>query len=220
MPIRTVFDHTATKLSRKLLPYLLRESFTAGMAKRLPSAGPFAAGVMVQGKWASAVGDVVSIGRGTLVSGDFYSNWDMNQGSVVFWITPEWSESDTATRDIIRGATWAVQKNSTNLRFVAASGVALTSSISGWTAGTTYCVVIRWDTKNTLDGTNYICISLNDAHTFGRTTTWTPPTPDSTIYIGAYTGPIDSSDALIQGLTIYRRPLWDAHIRQRRRQRR
>ena len=51
-------------------------------------------------------------------------------------------------------------------------------------AGTTYHIVARWDSNNTLDGTNYLCISVNDTHTFGLSSSYTPEAPSANIYIG------------------------------------
>lgn len=65
-------------------------TFTPGMAKRLPPAGPFAAALVVQGKAAdSSLSDSVIISRGTQVSGNFYSNFDSTQGTINLWLTPE-----------------------------------------------------------------------------------------------------------------------------------
>jgi hypothetical protein len=69
-------------------------TFTAGMAKRVAS-GPFAAAPIVQGDWNAAdTADVLSYGRGSQISENFYANNDTGQGTIVFWITPEWNGND------------------------------------------------------------------------------------------------------------------------------
>ena len=81
--------------------------------------------------------------------------------------------------------------------------------ISGWIAGTTYCVVGRWDTKNTLDGTNYFSISVNDTHTFGGATFPGAADVAATSNIGSISTTTNLANALVEGLTIYRRVLYD-----------
>ncbi|HRN71359.1 MAG TPA: hypothetical protein PLS49_09360, partial [Candidatus Woesebacteria bacterium] len=70
------------------------DTFTAKMAKR-NSAGPFASGVLSQGKWKeTGYSDQLTWAAGSQISGSFYQNADLNQGSVVLWITPEWNGND------------------------------------------------------------------------------------------------------------------------------
>lgn len=189
-------------------------TFTPGMAKR-NSAGPFASGVLVQGKWDSTLPDTLTMPNGSVISGNFYPNIDVDQGSVVFWITPEWNGNDNKDHYILRGSTTGsldISKNSTDSLIVGFRSVAnmLTVDVSSWTAGTTYAIVVRWDSKSKIDGTNYVGISINDTHTFGRTTSWSAVNNTSTTY---YVGSDDignkPANAIIEGLTIYRRPLFD-----------
>ena len=78
--------------------------FTPSMAKRVGTV--FAGGVMVQGHWdGSGTPDALSFGRGAQISGNFYANVDANQGSVAFWITPEWAGNDGKIHAILSG--WA-----------------------------------------------------------------------------------------------------------------
>ena len=112
-------------------------TFTAGMAKRAGSV--FAAAPIVQG----AVGvsqffmDEVSYSAGSAISAPFYATLDMGQGSIVFWITPEWNGNDgryhaiwgTAASGVVL---WKTSGNVLTLN--AASGVAASVSISGWVA--------------------------------------------------------------------------------------
>ncbi|PIZ45089.1 hypothetical protein COY32_05630, partial [candidate division WWE3 bacterium CG_4_10_14_0_2_um_filter_41_14] len=75
------------------------------------------------------------------------------------------------------------------------------------TAGTTYLVVGRWDLDTTLDGTNYMSISVNDVASFGGTS-WPfgiAATPTD-FNVG---GSSRTAPGIIEGLTIYRRPLFD-----------
>ena len=188
-------------------------TFTPSMAKRT-APGPFAAAPIVQGKWdSSGVPDAVTFSRGSQVASNWYDNIDPYQGSIVFWITPEWNGNDGKRHDIVVASNYIyIIKHADNRLYANfTSGLTLSLSASGWVAGTTYCVVVRWDSKNTLDGTNYICATVDDAHTFGDSSTAAAGAPSSTAYIGSggATGTEYPANAIIEGLTIYRRVLFD-----------
>jgi hypothetical protein len=71
------------------------------MAKR-NSAGPFAAGPMVQGTLNGATTtDILSFSRGNQISRNFYEHIDPYQGSLVLWITPEWNSNDGKIHTVI-----------------------------------------------------------------------------------------------------------------------
>ncbi len=187
--------------------------FTAGAAKR-NSAGPFASGVISQGKADSTgTGDAITIDRGTQINGNFYSNTDVYQGSMVFWITPEWNGNDGLRHDILRwSGSGAIYKHANGYLYAMFAGGSthILYNVSSWTAGTTYNVVVRWDSRNKLDATNYMSTSVNDSNTFGYPTgTFIPQIDYSTLYVGGDSTSAYPSNALIEGLTIYRRPLWD-----------
>lgn len=180
-------------------------TFTAGMAKR-NSAGPFAAGVMVQPN------DTLTIDRGTQIAGSFYSVIDNNQGSIVFWITPEWNGNDNLSHVIFdsdshQGFVYLLKETNNTLRY-SINGTQITTDVSSWVAGNTYNVVLRWDQNKIFGSTNYyMSMSINGVHTFG-TTKPTVANNTSKIYFGYYTG--GGGSFLIEGLTIYRRPLYES----------
>jgi hypothetical protein len=188
-----------------------KTTFTAAMAKR-NSAGPFAAGVVSQGNRAASASamDVVSYTDGTKIAGTyFYPRTDYSQGTVVFWVTPEWNGNEAVNR-LLWGNVNAisVSKTDSGLLLFRVNAVNIHYiDISAWTAGTTYCVAISWDIYNPIDGTNFARISVNDVHSFGRTSTWTPVQGDG--YIGGMGATWSSANALIEGLTVYRRCLYD-----------
>ena len=75
------------------------DTFTPLMAKR-NSAGPFAAGVISQDDY----GDLAELGNDSLVythsttiNGDFAENADDDQGTLLFWWTPEYSSTQMNT---------------------------------------------------------------------------------------------------------------------------
>jgi len=188
-------------------------TFTAGMAKRT-APGPFTAAPIVQGTWASEVTtrDQLTGPVATAVHDLFEDTGDAYQGTFVFWVTPEWDGDDGKEHRLVGLGNHAYVFKSTGgyLVFMFNDDGAWSSTsvdISGWSAGATYNVVARWDVKNTLDGTNYACISINDVHSFGYTTAITPADMDR-VLVGDYSNN-KPPNAIIEGLTIYRRPLFD-----------
>src|SRR3989344_2281690 len=130
-------------------------------------------------------------------------------GSVAMQVTPEWNGNDGKNHYLWRqgssgGALFKFSNN--NLRFNV-GGQIVDVDASTWTAGTTYNVIARWDIDNTLNGTNYLSLSVNDSHTYGVTTIPSPST-NTNFYAGASNTSL-ASDSVIEGLTIYRRPLFD-----------
>lgn len=187
-------------------------TFTAAMSIRA-APGPFAGAPIVQGDWdGTGTGDVLSFPRGDQVSGNWYDNLDKNQLSVVFWITPEWDGDDGLDHNIFTTNWFSLYKSSSNslkASIYDGSGYHYPSvSVSGWTAGDTYSVVFRLDTKNTLDGTNYACWSIDDVHSFDADTMAGSYQPGTAIYVGSSSG-TTFANAIIEGLTVYRRVLWD-----------
>lgn len=189
-------------------------TFTTGSAKR-DAPGPFTAAPIVQGdpnNLSSLTDDIVSASRGTQVSGNFYANFDGVAGSVVLWWTPEFAyDSLSGTGDHYLwyiSSSYFLSYEYDNDRYnLTVGGQSLTVS-SNVAAGTTYSLVARWDTQNVIQGTNYASLSIDDTHSFGITTQPTAGAPDSTIYIGG-NGTTGAGSGLIEGLTIYRRVLYD-----------
>jgi hypothetical protein len=193
-------------------------TFTPGMDKRT-SPGPFATAPIVQGLWAAETinADIVRVGNveiGDHLAGLFYGYGDPYQGSVVFWVTPEWDGDDGLRHDLYSNNNLFVFKHANNgLYFQFYDGGSYTgyyTDISTWVAGNTYFVVCRWDCNNTLDGTNHICISINDSHAFSLLATIEPLTiSEFSHYVGSTWDNRRSGNAIIEGLTVYRRPLYD-----------
>jgi len=188
-------------------------AFTPSMGKRLGTV--FAAAPIVQGKFdGTGTPDVLTFSRGSQVVGNWYGTFDPYQGGLVVRITPEWNGDDGIFHWVFGGWNERIQlnKSATNYlicqRRIGAAWASVQVDASGWTAGTTYCVVFRWDTRNKLDGTNYLSVSVNDAHVFGSATAPDGEAASSTLAIGSNAA-ANPANAIIEGLTIYRRPLWD-----------
>ncbi len=186
-------------------------TFTPSMAKR-NSAGPFAAGFMSQGSLSGTNADSIQLPApnqpSEIISGYFAKNMDQNQGSIVFWITPEWNGNDGINHVIFSETAYGsvgLNKAANNNLTFSINYSSVSVSASNWVAGTTYAVVCRWDTKNSLDGTNYMSISVDDVHTFGKSSSFGPGGWQN-MYLGGAT------NAIIEGFTIYRRPLYDGQF--------
>ncbi|MEI6462755.1 MAG: LamG-like jellyroll fold domain-containing protein [bacterium] len=188
-------------------------TFTPNISKR-NSPGPFAAGPMSQGKYLSnetANGtDTISTTRGSQISGNFYQNLDTNQGSVVLWLTPEWNGNDGMNHNVFTDGSGVVDIFvSTNLTFFNNGAFIIGPSTTAWTAGSTYNIVVSWDVNNTIDGTNKVRFSVNGVNTYGTNAGMNNAAPGSNIYIGNQQGNYRSVDGIIEGLTVYRRVLYD-----------
>jgi len=191
-------------------------TLTANMSKR-NSAGPFAAGPMVQGKYDSTgTPDILSFDRGTNIKGNFYQNVDADQGTIAFWVTPEWSGSDNQYHQIIYESNLRVYKHSNNRLYAYASGyggaisdlyVDISSSGLNWQPGNTYFVVFRWDGRTPIYNSRYGSLSVNNVHTFGGTIAPGSIPFSGPFYVGS-NGTGQPGNAIVEGLSIYRRVLY------------
>ena len=188
-------------------------TFTPSIAKRI-SQGPFAVGVFIQGDPANQdtlTDDSMAYGRGSQIGGNFYQTFDASQGSIVLFWTPEYSSTNLSAGF---NYLWYADSNYnlsydyTNDRYsIVLGGQSMTvdSSIS---AGTSYSIVLRYDTNNYISGSNYACLSINDSHNCGITTQPTSSQPSTSFYLGS-DGADEAVSGLIEGFTIYRRVLYD-----------
>ena len=207
-----------SRLGGSLGPYIYNfdlndVTFTENMAVRTGFGG-FDAAPIYQGKWdGTGTPDVVTFPRGTLLGNQtqhFYSNFDPYQGTVSFWIRPEWAGNDGIEHNILYiSSDYQVLKTTGDLLQLTAGGQSMTIDVSAWTAGTAYCIQLSWDTRNTIDGTNYGRIASQGSETYGASTQPTASAPDATIYVGCETGPALAADAQISGLFVWRRVLFD-----------
>jgi hypothetical protein len=214
LPIRASWSHRRRLTGANAFQFLPGDvTFTPGMAKR-SAPGPFAAAPIGQGLWAAVASgecDDPYFLHGNEIAQSFHEHLDLHQGTIVLWITPEWDGNDGIHRPIL-GTRWlALSKSATNnlgFGYNAGAYEAVTVDASGWTAGTTYCVVLRWDVDNTLDGTNHLCLSVNDAHAYAITSL-SLCAEYATFRLGRLWYAGYHGNTMVEGLTIYRRPLFD-----------
>lgn len=191
------------------------QTFTPNMSKR-NSAGPFAAGPMIQGKYLGGEiansSDNIYHSRGTQISGNFYSDFDTNQGSIVMWITPEWNGNDNQIRNLYVDSAAiiqiVIQNNILRLHNSNTGSYIDGPSTATWTVGTTYNIIVSWDVKNSIDGTNKVRFSVNGSNTYSTNVNLTSAlAPGPTINVGSSTN--RSPEAIYEGVTVYRRVLYD-----------
>jgi hypothetical protein len=187
-------------------------TFTAAMDKRL-SGGPFDRAPLVQGLWdGTGTPDVVSFPQGALLANQtdvWYANFDPYQGEAVKWWMPERDSGAGGTGYVwYISATYYLSYDYAAGQFTLGIGGQTMTRALAVSAGTTYLVTAGWDTKNTIDGTNYARIGTNDAFTYGIATQPTVAAASASCYVGS-TGAASPANAIIEGLTIYRRVLYD-----------
>ena len=190
-------------------------TWTAGQAKRAGS-GPFAASLLVQDNLdmdgAAYAVDWPRIARGSQISDYWYENTgDPYQGTVLAWLRVD-TIATADNRFVFDTAAISFSVNSVaELRIRGAANQNLaTEDMSGWTIGTAYCCLGRWDSEQTLDGVNYACVSIDDAHTFeDNATAALGFGPQVYAYVGCSDSGDESLNGTIEGLHIFRRPLFD-----------
>jgi hypothetical protein len=200
--IRKLFS---TPLKFKYLKAL--STFTPSMAKRAGST--FAAAPMVQGaRDGSGTPDVLSVPRGDVVSGNFYANFDPYQGGGACFWTPEFSKAQTYANEYLwsAGASYRLYYSAAGSFVLLWGGQSLTVAHTT-VAGTRISLAWAGSCINTLDGTNYLMLSINDTQTYGGTTLPTASASGATGAVGSY-GDAYPANGLIEGLVFYRRPLW------------
>lgn len=181
--------------------------FTPGMDKRTGTV--FAAAPICQGAWdGTGTPDEIEFPFGAQIGNptdNVYANADPHQGTLSFWITPEWDGDDGLEHRILTLGFGVVRKTTANtLQFRYFDGGTfrtISADVSAWVAGTLYHVVCSYDANNFIDDVNYMRLSLNNTHTYG-TTTIAPYTPSAILRVGSTGTPTLSADAIIEGVRI------------------
>ncbi|MCH8289105.1 MAG: phage tail family protein, partial [Candidatus Marinimicrobia bacterium] len=162
--------------------------------------------------------------RGSIVNGLNYTNFNPYQGTIMFWLKPYFDGDDNKNHSIFHEAGNSsndifIEKTGGNTLRVSlmAGGTNRTATInvtsSNFAAGTWYFLVVRWDTKNSFDGTNYLGIRLDSADSESSSALGVPTAVDETLSIGQVSTNIatDIFDGLIHW-QIYERALTDSEV--------
>lgn len=162
--------------------------------------------------------------RGSIVNGLNYTNFNPYQGTIMFWLKPYFDGDDNKNHSIFHEVGNSsndifIEKTGGNTLRVSlmAGGTNRTATInvtsSNFAAGTWYFLVVRWDTKNSFDGTNYLGIRLDSADSESSSALGVPTAVDETLSIGQVSTNIatDIFDGLIHW-QIYERALTDSEV--------
>ena len=186
-------------------------TFTPAMAKRavtVPAGGSLVA-PLVQGKLDGTAGDALSYGRGTQVVANWYDTMDPYQFTISFWYRPEYAGNDGLNHGVwYSDVDFYMFKALGNTLRLQVSDVNYDSGATSWAAGAWVHVVVSLSLSNTIDGTNYVRFSINNAHSYAGAAAPTLDLPAATVYLGSY-GPTLQSNAAISDFHIFRRILTD-----------
>ena len=182
--------------------------FTPGMAKRAGQV--FAGAPMIQGKWdGSGTPDVLSFSRGSQIASNWYANFDPYQGGGFCEWTPEQSTGDSTGMHYLwyASAAYYLAYDYDNDRYQKVIGTQTLTVAAVLVAGTPEILAWGFDSRNTLDGTNYGYFSRNNVQTFGLATQPTASIPDATLYVGS-NGSAGPLNGIPEGLVFVREIPW------------
>jgi hypothetical protein len=183
--------------------------------------------VSMYGNAAGTVGSRLSVPLGAQISGNNYEHWNPNQGTVSFWVKPNWNGNDGLDHYFYSrsyyGSDMQILKNSSNnlfvyMRYTNSTVRGVSVNASSWTSGNWYLISVRWNSLNPVSGSNYIEVYVNNSLAGSYTSGWAAPTPFANGYIGARRYAGDSTDgtglanALIDDFAIFDRPLSTTEI--------
>ena len=99
-----------------------------------------------------------------------YENFNPNQGTLEFWVKPNWAGGDAVAHQIFDNRSDAnnqvqLYKNTSNNLIFEVKGNStsqtVSQSVSAWTAGTWYHIVAVWDKNNDVNSTNNLYVYIN-----------------------------------------------------------
>jgi len=195
-------------------------SFDPAMTKRWTNAidgGPFHVAPLIQAsdEGACSRGDAIVVDKGLRIGGTFFDRFDSAQGTIVFWVTPEWNIVDIsdAARHFLRIGDFGFGVDGQSHGAFVQLGserVIFSGAFTGWTAGTTHFVALRWDVRTRSLDRNYVHLRVDRTGYGALQNAVAAPATNTQLIIGAFdeTG-LGAIGAFIEGLTIYRRPLTD-----------
>jgi hypothetical protein len=106
----------------------------------------------------------------------------------------------------------AVNPDAGALAVVTPGGPAIFPGAANWQAGSTYLVIVRWDARQPIIGNNHVVVDINGDRYEGQAEPW-EPSSGQRLTVGAHAqNGSGSASAMIEGLTVYRRPLFDGRF--------
>ncbi len=177
----------------------------------------FTTGIKIQGETGAGKHDTLTFPRGSEINSPQYNHIDTNQGTLIAFIRPNWDGDDSQGHILFHDALSGISIRKLTSDYLVIYTNSMPRALvdtSGWTCGTKHLIAVRWDAVNTIDATHHACITVDNAHTFTGgmgTTAWTANAPAENIHIGSTAlGSLGQPwNGLIEGLTLYRRVLYD-----------
>ena len=181
--------------------------------------GPFNTGVLAQGSppsWSCVRGDAIVISPGDRIGGELYSHFDPGQGSLVFWASPDWDIAELVddSRVLFRAGDFTLGVDGPSLgayvQVNATTRVTFDGALDNWTPLSSHMVVLRWDSRSSFAG-GHVALVVDDRLYQGVAQPFTPAPGGAELVVGAADASGEgASGVFISGLTVYRRPLFNA----------
>ncbi|MEI6326633.1 MAG: LamG-like jellyroll fold domain-containing protein, partial [Candidatus Roizmanbacteria bacterium] len=176
--------------------------------------GKLGQAVSVYGNAAGTAGSTLTFNRGAQISGNNYEHINTNQGTISFWVKPSWNGTDGLyhllfMNKLDNNNEVSIYKSSTNNQIVFTYGVEGTpwgTTGTTITAGNWYHIVLRFS-RNTVDGTNYADMRINNGTALVDTTAFAGYAPKPTSFIGTNDIGTNPAQALIDDFAIFDRVL-------------
>ncbi|MEI6327470.1 MAG: LamG domain-containing protein, partial [Candidatus Roizmanbacteria bacterium] len=179
--------------------------------------GKLGQAVSMYGNAAGTAGSTLTFNRGAQISGNNYEHINTNQGTISFWVKPSWNGNDGVQHNLFsdgQGSQKFVIYTAGNSQLSARIPSNSEINIAGAAtinSGSWYLVTLQWS-KNTVDGTNYGILYLNNSVVSQTTTAIVPQNPVSSYYIGSFPATGRPANALIDDFAVFDRVLSTAEI--------
>ncbi|MEI6462546.1 MAG: LamG-like jellyroll fold domain-containing protein, partial [bacterium] len=174
--------------------------------------------ISMYGNSAGTAGSTLTFNRGAQISGNNYEHINTNQGTISFWFKPSWDRADGKEHSLFsdgsgsqKFAIFKAANGNFGGRIPSNTEVNMPTATPTITSGNWYLVTLVWS-KNTVDGTNYGVLYLNNSLVSQSTTSLTPQIPVSTYYIGGHPLSGAPAQALIDDFAIFDRVLSTTEI--------
>jgi hypothetical protein len=189
---------------------------TGGLATPLAVGSPMTRGFAFAAALADGnAGDVITFPRGADLGGR-YAHADTTQGTIIVWVTPavELTELPDDRYGLFAIGPFAVSAapEGETLIIETRDGTVfeLDEGLGAWEAGVAMPLVIRWDTQRPVGIDTYLHVVAGDEEFRVAETPWADAAPAELQVIGGTSAECRRpAPAMLSGLTVYRRPLYD-----------
>jgi len=221
--------YLANKGGANLVSHYKLEETTATDANQFKASGYLDTGklnqaVSMYGNAAGTDGSTLTFNRGAQISGNNYENINTNQGTISFWVKPNWSNTAESgahtssdprykyfaeipagvhTLSLVYDDYW----NQVRAQTGSGDGAYADAKAVTITAGNWYHIVMEWDLDNVLIGSKEVRLFVNNSEGTNSTINAVLDAPSGVGHVGTTT-----SNALIDDFAIYDRVLTTTEI--------